>query len=284
MLQNPASFSKIFILVSQFNLQAIQEDHPRLHMQSPDPEDHMVSVEEQIRRQKAMGSLFGSEQEVDCSDITEPRCLDNVEELSSPIKNMSYKDFYQGIRTYLGWKGTGSISCADKDVQWIANEEHYAHLHLMAKNNAIAAITLDVSDTPSCKQLRQHLENVEYNPIQMVDGELVTLPTRQGALIGNMYLSNVLYYLNYSPEEMDECRAKGGKPCDFSGNEVSTNSFATTLDNLRSLADEDATVLRFDRIEPGSMGRPDFNPLFSITNKNDIRIPRLHEPNGLVLP
>lgn len=290
---DPNQFAKIskkfikdfyFDLSSRFNLQAIKKNNSGLLMSSPAPEDHMVSVEAVIRMRKEDNCVLGHKMRVDCSDVTKPGSPQDVNDLFSPIKNMRYKDFYEKIRAYLGWEETGCFSCDDEEVQWIANGELYAHLHLMAKNNAIAAVTLDVSDAQSCDQLRRCLDGAEYNTVRIVDGEDIESKPSQGARIGNMYLSNVLHYLYYSQDVMDRYRDAGKKLCDFSGKEVTERSFATTLDNLRALTSDDAYIVRFDRTGLDFMEKTDFKPQFSVGNYDDICIPRKHEPGGLVMP
>jgi len=246
--QKSQQFIKEFYydLSNQFNLASIQKDHPGLHMKAP--------VTQQYNQEGF---------------------------ISSPIRNMTYRDFYQQIRGYLGWKEIGFTSCADKDLQWIANKENYTHLHLMAKNNAVAAVTLDISDTPSCEQLRYALEHATYKPAHIIKGDIKACsPTRQGALIENMYLSNILYYFDYSVEEIEKCQKEGAKPQDFTGNEVSPKSLTTTLDNLRSLVCEDAAVLRFDALHNPKAHFTNFSPLLKGEGE-DINIPRANEVGGL---
>lgn len=275
-----------FDLTHSFNLAGARESYPYLHMSSPDPRDHMLSVEEQIERRREAHAIFSDgdhEEEIDISDIKGPQCLKNVEELSSPVLNMTYKQFYNHIRTAMGWEGTGWRSCGDKSVCWVSNPAHYEHLHNMAKHGAVAALTLDVSDTPSCTQLRTCLDDITYDALDITDGAITARTPQKGARIGNLYTSNVLYYLDYSDEEIEACRQKGEVPRDFSGQEITRETLATTLQNLRGLTHEDSAILRFERIRNGLFGRPDFEPLFDMSDEDAICPPRPHEAGGLCL-
>jgi len=241
-----------FDLKDKFNLEALKEDNRSLDMKSPNREDALAGAKGKI------GGWFAK--------------FRDVEEFQSPIRNMQYKNFYNKIRTYLGWENTGAHSCADKDVQWIANEENYHHLYLMAKNNAIAAVTVDISDKPSCEQLKACLDNVEYD---LVDETSNDYKCGRGAKIGNIYLSNILYYMNYTNDEKILSKAYNGKLKDFAGNEVSDETYKITLENLKSLVSPDAAIMRFD-----TENREGFRPLFSYT-KESVRIPKPNDICGL---
>jgi hypothetical protein len=193
---------------------------------------------------------------------------------------MTYKRFYKALRIRLGWKGLGGTYGGQKDVQWISNEENYSHLHLMAKNNAVAAVTMDISDPASVAQLRHIMNNVAYTEIGTDEENTRRRVLSRGVQIENFYLSNILYYLNHSDDDVKAAMEQGKKPVDFTGNEISPENFAKVLENLRSLVADDASVLRFDHVPNEDIMRPEFRPLFSVADKKPISVPRPYDFGG----
>lgn len=275
-----------FKLRHEFNIEAICKERPGLHMRSPDPKDHMVPVETQIARAKeftkSLQFEFTKEQEQEIIKRG-PICDHNPEENNSPFRNMSYKEFYRWFASHLGWK-EGYIWMGEKELHWLTNRALYRHLHLMAKFDAIAPLTLDICDAQGCAQLLEFLNQVEYLPVEIGRNNIEkTHNAGRGARFGMINFSNICYYLMWTQQEMEEEKAKGGTAFDFTGRDVDAQSWRKTLENWRPLVTPDAAILRFDRITKGILGRPDFNPTFKVMDGVPIHIPTPLEKGGLVL-
>ena len=55
---------------------------------------------------------------------------------------------------------------------WLVNKDLYAHLHEMAKADAIGAVTLDITDRAAIDALSQRLQNCAVTPIESGSGSL----------------------------------------------------------------------------------------------------------------
>ena len=115
---------------------------------------------------------------------------DGFNSLETITQKTIYRRFDNGI---LDWLNEKSVA-RKADRRWI--KYGYDHLHIMAKNGAIGAITLDVTDKKACQQLKSHLEKVRYRTMS-VDKET---PKKQGrgALVDIMYVSNIFDFLQES--------------------------------------------------------------------------------------
>jgi len=241
-----------FKLSRVFDIAAIKSEHPYIDMSSPDPKDDLGRTYSSLSRER-----------------------------SSPVLNMRYKDFFEHFGTALGMD-TGFIFCGDQETHWLANEDNYRHLHLMAKNKAIGALTLDVCDETGCQQLRDWLDDVSYTPVnaEKPSGEKGAI-VQTGADIGMLYLSNIAHYLDWSEEEIDDQLKAGKAAKDFTQRTVETNKWKKAAENLRPLMAENARIIRFDK---GGGGGPwsQFGPSFEIADKpENIRLPNPRMEAGL---
>lgn len=104
-----------------------------------------------------------------------------------------------------GWLQEGRER-ALADRYWI--QKGYRHLHLLAKNGAIGAVTLDVLDTKACAQLKDYLDSVKYRPVPVAAAEAEGTSLwrrfraacsrhseRQGAHVDMLYVSNIFDFL-----------------------------------------------------------------------------------------
>ena len=117
------------------------------------------------------------------------------------------------------------------DRTWL--EEGYDHLHNMAKNNAIGAVTIDVNDVPACEQLKAYLDQVRYTPVTLSDkGEVVADgPPAQGAAVDVLYISNLFGFISAGTDWTRR---------NLKNNDVSPEN---AWNNIRSLLSEDARVI-----------------------------------------
>ncbi len=207
---------------------------------------------------------------------------------TSPLLNMRYDDFEEWFQLRAGHEGTGYIFCGDKDVTWLQNPDQYHHLHAMARHGAMAAITLDITDSPCIEQLRTTLDSLSYRPLNVAmvqdqNGAPEQLPCQKGMRIETLYTSNIGYYLQWTDQEIASQKEQYGEdPVDFCGRPITTETWRHTLNNLRQITDKNALIMHFDQVQEGFLGRPDFHPRFKVQTGHDLEIPRPLDPGGLI--
>ena len=82
------------------------------------------------------------------------------------------------------------------DRLWMARG--YGHLHTLAKNDAIGALTLDVCDRAACNQLKDFLDHVTY---RRVPADVADDPDNKSGRMGRrariktLYISNIFRFL-----------------------------------------------------------------------------------------
>jgi hypothetical protein len=264
----------------QFNLEAMKKEYPGLEMQPP---GHVRSVEEQLAQAKKSCEAFGWEwnEEEEKKLITGP-LYENGDSDNSPFRHMKYSRFPNYFAMRVGWE-CGYTWLGKADLDWIKNRDFYRHLHRMAKNGAIGALTLDITDEASCRQLREYLDKVEFQPLSYGSDSGRTIRAgapQKGADIGTLYLSNICHYLEWTPQEVKDHKAKGHDPCDYTQRPLAPKAFAKITEHLRSLVAPDAAIIRFDKAT-GAEYHPKFYPLFDPYAKTP-HIPTPLEKGGLV--
>ena len=94
----------------------------------------------------------------------------------------------------------------DPDKYWV--RQGYDHLHALAKNGAIGALTLDVLDENACRQLQHYLDTVKYTRIAP-DNDTIAPVEKTGARVNKMYVSNIFYFLQGKGVDFCERAIKG---------------------------------------------------------------------------
>jgi hypothetical protein len=208
--------------------------------------------------------------------VDDDNCLrdDRQNWQQSPILNTTYADFANwfamraGFETQYHFTGDPALN--------ILNPKLYSHLHLLAKNRAIGAVTLDICDSDSCTQLQEYLRNVSYTPLDLETGFSRT--QQMGAQIGCLYLSNICHYIDpisYGP-------SYSPLTSDFTGRKLLGKEWGKVAKNLLPILSPDALVIRFDRIGVGDPFSPKFYPLFDSSDPETMQIPRPLEAGGLI--
>ena len=198
---------------------------------------------------------------------------------ASPFdQGTDYGDFAEWFGTHIGWE-TNFVFTGDPKLDWLRNKDLYRHLHLLGKNRAVGAVTLDITDSDGCRQIREYLDNVRFTPIDAQSGE--SFAERQGADIGTLYLSNICHYLDWSADKFAQAK-KESAALDYTKREVNERTWSQTIENLVPLVDKDSLIIRFDRCV-GNPHRPTFYPLFDITQPENIHIPHPLEKGGLIV-
>lgn len=199
--------------------------------------------------------------EVSLPDIDKYGYIRN--EYSSPFRGDRYGEVPRHFRTIAGHPDTGWICGHNADLNWMQNQGLYNHLHLLAKEGAIAAVTLDISDTLSCMELADAL-------------------AQKNEKIGLLYTSNIPHYLNWSQIEIDAYEAEHGKPAqDFRGKPVTADMWEKTCENLRKLCKDNAHIIRFDQHSGENNSFANFYPPFSVKGSY-ISIPQVLDQGGLI--
>lgn len=94
-----------------------------------------------------------------------------------------------------------SLSEVHQHRSWAHNPARYRHLHDMAKNNAIAALTIDLTDEIAGKKLREALCDAQYRPIR-AHRPLDKTSLKTGAHVTIHQASNVLDFHCFSGCQM----------------------------------------------------------------------------------
>jgi hypothetical protein len=149
---------------------------------------------------------------------------------SSPMRGMSY----QQVRDWVDYRMSEDYSRGKGS--WIREPEKYNHLHLMACNDAVATITLDVRDDVAC-------------------GRVADVLARAGVAVGFLYRSNVGHYLRWNKAEMAAQVEKGREASDYAGLAADTGTYRKAHDNLRRWMDpQQAHMIASDTHSGGYWG------------------------------
>ena len=185
-------------------------------------------------------------------------------EYSSPFRNDRYGEIPRHFRTMAGHPDTGWSCSREIELNWMQNQELYGHLHLLAREGAIAAVTLDISDALSCAELADALAQQEEK-------------------IGMLYTSNIPHYLQWTQDEINDHFDRHGETAkDFRGKPVTADMWEKTCKNLRELCADDAYIIRFDQHSGEDSVFANFYPTFSLDRTPNISIPRVLDRGGLI--
>ena len=229
-----------------------ENGRPVIRCSSPFPQDHPISVE--VQRKKVIAQHDMMQKMTGADDAHLQRALDRIKgtaypdeedcrEKSSPIRNMTYKRFDEYFQVRLGLK-EHSHWMGNADLDWLANPAFYNHIRQMVLNDAIATLTLDITDKHGCDQLAGVLANCCYERIDISESQ--TLETCKGAEIGTLYLSNVMYYLKWSEDEKQQAEKHGRLSADFCERAVDDDDvYRQCVENIGILTRDDAILLSF---------------------------------------
>ncbi len=104
----------------------------------------------------------------------------------------SIRTIFRGITDFPAWLDKKYFGLRTPDRSWLT-EDRYRHLHVMAKNGALCALTIDACDDRAFDQLRAALDNTACTPVAE-DGRV--LPPQKGILINSLYVSNLMHFLS----------------------------------------------------------------------------------------
>lgn len=155
---------------------------------------------------------------------------------SSPMRGMSY----QQVRDWVDYRMSEQYTRGKGS--WLRDPERYNHLHRMACNDAVAALTLDVRDDVACARVAEVLARATYKVCEY-EGTLTPVfarAARQGAAVGFLYRSNVGHYLRWNKAEMAAQVEKGREASDYTGLAADTTTYRKAHDNLRRWMDPQA--------------------------------------------
>lgn len=265
------------------------KNKPRpLSIESPLPgEQHEFALGQLQAAQNAAAQMTGEMPDtLSYSDVPVSMLFQAAGEAMSPIRNMRYCDFAQWWQTRLGLDPE-MTDFRDTKPDWLADKANYRHIHRLCKHGAISALTFDITDPASCKQLREALDRAHYTPVKISPGgSEIPDNARTGADIGLFYLSNVMFYIDrpehakartgQSPDQSQEDE----EPAlyrDFTGGDVAPDAAGNVYAHLRFLCSRSARIIRFDHYRDADLR---FHPAFDISDKTP-RIPRVNDPGGL---
>jgi len=105
------------------------------------------------------------------------------------------------------------------DTKWMHDDVLYAHLHALAKNNAIGAVTLDITSTAACAAVKDYLK--EHHTAARI-----------------LYVSNILNFMQ-SPV----------RKTDFIGRDVSDTMRAAAEKNVYRWMEKNGHIIECDNLE-----------------------------------
>ncbi|MGQ0527571.1 MAG: hypothetical protein ACT4OY_06025 [Alphaproteobacteria bacterium] len=90
-----------------------------------------------------------------------------------------------GLQEWIYRDNTQTRKHADRF--WMKNEG--SHFYKLVRENAVAPLTIDLTDTVAVQQLQDFMQNVEY---ECVNGDNISF-SRKGASFGTIYVSNIIH-------------------------------------------------------------------------------------------
>lgn len=171
----------------------------------------------------------------------------NRDSAQSPFRGMSYGRMGEWAEYRLRDRFGAAVG------SWAAEDERYAHLHVLAKNDALAAVTVDVRDHAACRRIGERLRTAHYD---VIDDEGVVQGQRTGAAVGFLYRSNVGHYMKWSRAEIAARQAEGIPAHDFSGLPANVDTYRQMCRNLRYWQDPaGGHMIASDRHSGGQWGQ-----------------------------
>lgn len=102
--------------------------------------------------------------------------------------------------------------------QWMHDENLYAHIHSLVKNNAIGAITLDITNNAACEHVEKYLLDKDTS-------------------VRLLYVSNIFGFMQAPFRRTD-----------FVGRELSNSMEETARNNLRLWMEDDGRIIECDNL------------------------------------
>lgn len=116
----------------------------------------MAECERSIDFRNSLDQI-GSDIELAALEKCTPGLRKNFKKECLPFGDSMFKDLLQeDLPKWVHYRSKGS-----PDGAWMHDENLYKHIHLLAKNQALGAITLDVTSAEACEEVRRYLD--EWN-------------------------------------------------------------------------------------------------------------------------
>lgn len=124
------------------------------------------------------------------------------------------------VRAFTDWlKHTSAYT---PEGQWMDNPKLYGHVHQMAKEDAIGAITLDIANTKACDEVGNYLDERDVG-------------------VGTLYISNILNFMQPLVRQRD-----------FIGRQLADNTQETARTNVVQWLGGNGRVIECDNLERGT--------------------------------